>query len=60
MRSWLEAMDALPFCEEVHRYNTVLGDILTVPNTIERFAKASLAGLEALEGCGVEVGSTVK
>ena len=55
VRAWLERMDALPFCDAVHRYNEALGDILTEPNTLERFQQANVAGLEALRGCGVEV-----
>jgi hypothetical protein len=55
VRGWLERMDALPFCDAVHRYNEALGDILTEPNTFARFKRANVAGLEALEACGVEV-----
>ena len=52
---WLEAMQALPFHETAHRYNTNLGDIATAPNTIERFAAALGAGVQALAEQGVRV-----
>ncbi len=55
VRRWLDAMQELPFHEQAHRYNTTLGGIRTEPNNAERFLKAGLAGLTALEECGVRV-----
>ncbi len=55
VRRWLEAMDELPFRDVAHAYNEALGDILTEPNTLERFAGASAAGTAALQAHGVEV-----
>ena len=55
VREWLETMDGLPFCGVVHRYNEVLGDIRTEPNTLERFGAAIAAGIAALAGRGVDV-----
>ncbi|NRA97900.1 MAG: hypothetical protein HRU14_17020 [Planctomycetes bacterium] len=48
-------MQELPFHEQVHRYNYTLGDIRTKRNTLERFLKATAAGLTALEECGIKV-----
>jgi glutathione S-transferase len=58
LRGWLDAMEKLPFHDAVHRYNEALGDIITTPNTMERFLKANAAGLEALGACGVRVAKT--
>jgi glutathione S-transferase len=55
LRRWLDAMAQLPFHEEAHRYNAALGDILTEPNTMERFLKANAAGVAALEERGLRV-----
>lgn len=52
---WLDAMQELPFHDEVHLYNTTLGDIQSEPNTQERLASAMSACLAALAGCGVRV-----
>ena len=51
---WLDAMTQLPHHETAHRYNIVLGDIATEPNTIERFLGASAAAVEALGAAGVK------
>ena len=50
IRRWLDEMESLPFHDEAHRYNTVLGDIRTKPNTMERFLAANGAGIEAVAG----------
>ncbi|MCE2391730.1 MAG: glutathione S-transferase family protein [Proteobacteria bacterium] len=50
---WLERMSRLPAHDVVHAYNFALGDIVTEPNTLERFLAASLAGLSALRDAGV-------
>jgi len=49
LSNWLEAMSNLPFHKVVHRYNLVLGDIRTTPNTMDRFIAAIEEGLEALD-----------
>ncbi len=41
-------MEQLPFHEPAHRYNFVLADIRTKPNTMKRFLEASVAGVAAL------------
>jgi glutathione S-transferase len=48
IRKWLAEMERLPFHEPAHRYNLVLGDIRTKPNTMKRFLEASIAGVAAL------------
>ena len=48
-------MQELPFQEVAHRYNVALGDILSRPNTMERFAAASAVGVAALEEAGVSI-----
>jgi len=55
IQRWLEEMTKLPCHEEVHRFNTALGDILIEPNTMKRFLEASQAGGSALEELGVHV-----
>jgi glutathione S-transferase len=52
---WLDAMSQLPYHEPAHRYNAVLGDILEVPNTVDRFVEANVAGITALAELGVPV-----
>ena len=46
------------FHEEAHRYNARLGDILTEPNTMERFLAASAAGQDALVELGAHLATT--
>jgi glutathione S-transferase len=58
LRGWLDRMEQLPRYAEVHRYNEALGDILTTPNTLERFLSANAAGFEALAECGIRVANT--
>ncbi len=48
LRHWLEEMEKLPFHEQAHQYNIVLGDIRTRPLTGERFAEASEASIAVL------------
>ncbi len=48
-------MAKLPFHENAHRYNVVLGDILSRPNTMERFIAAGTAGVAALEEIGIPI-----
>jgi glutathione S-transferase len=50
LRAWLDEMQALPFHDEAHLYNTTLGDIRSEPNTVERMASAMGASLSALVG----------
>ena len=50
IQKWLAEMERLPFHEPAHRYNLVLGDIRTKPNTMKRFLEASIAGVAALGG----------
>jgi glutathione S-transferase len=45
---WLGEMEKLPFHEQVHRYNTVLGDIRSQAPTGERLLKAIEAGFAGL------------
>jgi glutathione S-transferase len=56
LRAWLDRMEELPFHENAHRYNVRLGDILSEPNTMERFVAATGAGIAALEEVGVRIG----
>ncbi len=56
LRAWLDRMEELPFHENAHRYNVTLGDILSEPNTMERFVTATRAGIAALEEVGVRIG----
>jgi hypothetical protein len=55
IQRWFAEMEKLPFHEEAHRYNVCLGDILTEPNTLERFLAASAAGQGALEEVGAYI-----
>lgn len=55
LRGWLDAMRRLPHHDTAHRYNIVLGDICTKPNTVERFMEACDAAIEALAEAGVKV-----
>jgi glutathione S-transferase len=55
LRAWLDRMAELPFHDAVHRYNIVLGDIRSRPNTMERFLGAAGAGVAALQDLGVPV-----
>ncbi|MEE8164328.1 MAG: glutathione S-transferase family protein [Myxococcota bacterium] len=55
LQSWLDRMAKLPFHENAHRYNVVLGDILSRPNTMERFIAAGTAGVAALEEIGIPI-----
>lgn len=55
LRGWLDAMSRLSHHETAHRYNMVLGDIRTEPNTVERFVAALNAAAAALAEAGVEV-----
>jgi glutathione S-transferase len=55
LQRWLEEMAKLPYHEEAHRYNTALGDILSEPNTMQRFLEASQIGQAALEELGARV-----
>ena len=55
LRPWFDRMAKLPFHENVHRYNVVFGDILSRPNTLERFMAAGTAGIAALAEVGVPI-----
>lgn len=55
LKAWLGEMSNLPHHDTAHRYNILLGDIATQPNTIERFLAANTAAVEALSIAGVEV-----
>ena len=48
MQAWLRRMRDLPSHDDVHRYNLVLGDIRSVPNTMERFSDAVTQAFSAL------------
>jgi glutathione S-transferase len=49
IQRWLGEMEQLPGHERAHRYNTVLGDVRTEENTMERFLEANVAGVAALD-----------
>jgi len=49
IQRWLDAMEKLPFHEPAHRYNLMLGEIRTQPNTLARFLAATTAGMAALD-----------
>ena len=48
MYSWVRRMQDLPYHEEVHRYNSALGDIKSTPNSMERFSNAEAQAFGAL------------
>ena len=52
---WLDAMAEIPRHETAHRYNIVLDDIQTQPNTLERFVLANVAAVDALEEAGIAI-----
>jgi glutathione S-transferase len=57
MRAWSVRMRDLPHHDAVHRYNSALGDIKTVHNSMERFSGAvaqGMAALSELEGVHVK------
>jgi glutathione S-transferase len=45
---WLDKISQLPCHEQIHRYNSVLGDIATTAPTMDRFMSAIGSGLQAL------------
>jgi glutathione S-transferase len=55
LTGWLDVMRELPCHDEVHLYNTTLGDIQSQPNTQERLISAMSAGVAALADAGVHV-----
>ena len=55
IETWLAEMEKLPAHDAVHRYNRELGDIASVPITLERFERANIAGLEALARMDVPI-----
>lgn len=48
MRAWVQRMKELPKHDEVHCFNSMLGDIKTKPNSMERFMGAITQGMAAL------------
>ncbi len=50
---WLAEMSTVPHHDSIHAYNIQLGDIVTSPNTMERFTLASEAGFAALRETGL-------
>ena len=48
MHSWVRRMRGLPYHDEVHRYNSALGDIKLTPNSMERFSDAEAQAFGAL------------
>ena len=50
---WLAEMSTVPHHDTIHAYNIQLGDIVTSPNTRERFTSASEAGFAALRETGL-------
>jgi glutathione S-transferase len=60
LQGWLDRMEELPFHEPAHRYNIALGDILSEPNTMERFITATATGVAALEEVGVLINRNVR
>lgn len=50
---WLDAMSDVSHHDTVHAYNVQLGDLVTTPNTIERFMAASEVGFTALRETGL-------
>ncbi len=52
-KRWLDEMSAVPHHDTIHAYNIQLGDIVTTPNTMERFTSASEAGFAALRKTGL-------
>ncbi len=55
MHAWTRRMRDLPHHDDVHRYNLVLGDIKTVPNSMERFMGAVTEGMAALSALNVRI-----
>ena len=55
LRGWLDAMSRLPHHDTAHRYNVVLGDIRTQPNTVERYLGACSDATSALAEAGATV-----
>lgn len=50
---WLQAMAEVPFHDTIHAYNIALGDIVAVPNTLDRFRNVNAIGLKALRQTGL-------
>lgn len=50
---WLAAMAEVPHHDTIHAYNAALGDLVSVPNTLERFKNANDVGFKALEQTGL-------
>ncbi|XOV83795.1 MAG: glutathione S-transferase family protein [bacterium] len=48
MRAWVQRMKELPSHDEVHRFNSALGDIKTEPNSMARFTGAITQAMAAL------------
>lgn len=48
MQAWLRRMRDLPRHDDVHRFNLVLGDIRSSPNTMERFSEAVTEAFSSL------------
>jgi len=49
---WLKAMSGILHHDVIHAFNIALGDIVNVPNTLERFRHVNEVGLKALEQTG--------
>jgi glutathione S-transferase len=52
-RRWLNAMSDVSHHDTVHAYNVHLGDLVTTPNSIERFMTAAEVGITALRETGL-------
>jgi glutathione S-transferase len=52
-RRWLKIMSEVPHHDTVHAYNITLGDLVSVPNNINRLRAAIDTGLTALEQTGL-------
>lgn len=50
MRAWVQRMKELPNHDEVHCFNSTLGDIKTKPNSMERFVGAITEAMAAVSG----------
>jgi len=53
VEAWLDAISQVDHHDVVQAYNLALGDIRMNPNTKQRFAAASKAGMDALKGTGL-------
>lgn len=50
---WLQAMSEVPYHDTIHAYNLALGDLVSVPNNVERLQNAIDKGLQALKKTGL-------